>query len=80
MTLDAYLTDRDLTDLQFAGLVQADRSTISRLRRGKLTPSFDLLQRIAVATDGQVTPNDFLPAVVPTDLPRPARSDTEAVS
>ena len=60
MTLSEFLTSRSMTDGQFADLVLMDRTTISRLRRGKLAPSFELLSKIAQATDGAVTPNDFL--------------------
>ena len=60
MQFNDWLSQKGLTDGQFATLVNADRSTISRLRRGKHNASLDLLSRIAEATLGDVTPNDFI--------------------
>jgi predicted transcriptional regulator len=58
MTLDAYLTEHDMKDSEFALQVRCDRSTIYRIRRGQ-RPSPDLMVRIAEATGGLVQPNDF---------------------
>jgi predicted transcriptional regulator len=58
MTLNDYLTDRNMLDQDFAKLVKCDRSTIYRLRRGQ-RPSPDLMKQIVVATGGKVQPNDF---------------------
>jgi predicted transcriptional regulator len=61
MTLDAYLTGRNLKDGDFAAQVRCDRSTIYRIRRGQ-RPSPDLMTRIVEVTGGLVQPNDFYPA------------------
>lgn len=58
--LDAYLKEKGLGASDFAALVCTSESSISRLRRGLQNPSFELLARIASATNGAVTPNDFL--------------------
>jgi hypothetical protein len=60
MTLTDFLTANHIKDGDFALLVDTDRSTISKVRRGKLVPSFHLLEKIASATGGAVMPNDFL--------------------
>lgn len=64
MTLDRYLEHHRLTPSSFARAVPLAPSTITRLLAGERSPSFDLLRTICVATRGQVTPNDFLPAQV----------------
>jgi DNA-binding XRE family transcriptional regulator len=51
-----------IDDEQLGNLVQADRATISRIRRGLNSPSWALAGRIKQATDGAVTADDFLPA------------------
>lgn len=61
MTLDEWLKKEQMTDAAFArrsgiGL----RVLIGRYRRGVSFPSRSNLERIFVATDGQVTANDFL--------------------
>jgi hypothetical protein len=61
MTLDAYLTDRNLKDGDFAAQVRCDRTTIFRIREKGQRPSPDLMTRIVEATGGLVQPNDFYP-------------------
>ena len=60
MKLDDYLTQRKITNTQFASTIGAERSHLSRVRRGVLAPTLDMMVRIAKATDRQVMPNDFL--------------------
>lgn len=59
ITLSAYLAAESLTDAEFAALVESDRTTISRVRRGLYAGSGDLQRRIYSATNGRVTPNDL---------------------
>jgi transcriptional regulator with XRE-family HTH domain len=66
MKLDDYLSQRGITNTQFAIDIGVERSNVSRLRRGLISPSFDMMQRIAKATEHQVMPNDFL-ALVTTE-------------
>lgn len=58
--LDAYLEGQSLTNAAFAATVNVSEATISRLRKGKQSPSWDLIQRIAVETGGEISPNDWL--------------------
>lgn len=60
MTLDDYLSDRNLTDTAFGAQIGRSQSAISRLRRGLTKPDWETLERIKDATSGAVTPNDFL--------------------
>lgn len=72
MTLDEYLTSKEITDADFAKRIERDPGTVSRLRRGLTKPDWQTLPRILDATNGEVTPNDFLPSDTP------ARTSTEA--
>ncbi len=65
MTLNDYLIDAKMKDLEFAEKVNCDRSTIYRIRRGQ-RPSPELMARIVQVTGGLVQPNDFY-AVLPAD-------------
>jgi transcriptional regulator with XRE-family HTH domain len=74
MTLDEYLTQNDLTETEFARLVGCSQGTINKLRNGKTNPTMTMLQAISRATDGAVTPNDFLPEQEPAPS-RPFRDE-----
>lgn len=60
MQLEAWMAEHDVGDAELAKLAQTDRTTISRIRRGKQRPSLDLAARLAEATGNAVTPNDFV--------------------
>jgi len=76
MTLDQWLTDRPKLTLAAFGRVVGgvDHSTVSRWRRKRLVPSWRQMVAIYFATDGAVTPNDWLDepqaALHPTRDPR----------
>jgi transcriptional regulator with XRE-family HTH domain len=55
MTLHDYMRQFGLTDDRAAELFGYDRTTISRLRRGLLTPSYDKMMAIQDQTHGAVT-------------------------
>jgi len=65
MTLSDYLTANKLTLRQFAEAVGRSEATISRIVRGRNQPDWETMGAIIKATDGLVTPNDFLPAPEP---------------
>jgi transcriptional regulator with XRE-family HTH domain len=71
MTIDEYLKSTSTTQAQLGERIGRDQSTVSKLIKGKYNPSMSLLRRIAAATNGAVTPNDFL-------LPAAASNDREA--
>ena len=58
---------RRVSDEELAERVGVSRVSISRLRRDKMVPSFDLARRIYVESDGYVQPNDLV------ELPRLTR-------
>lgn len=59
MNISDYMTEHDLKDGDMAELVDHDRATISRVRRGVTKPSDILIKRIFKVTGGAVTANDF---------------------
>lgn len=67
MTLADYMTRNRLTDDALAAALNVSRATVSRLRRGRMVPSFELAARIHAVTGRKVTPNDFL-----ANLPTPS--------
>lgn len=60
MRLADYLADQQLKDATFAAQIGVSRQAVGRYKFGERRPDWDVLQRIAKATDGKVTPNDFL--------------------
>lgn len=60
MRLNEWMTDAGVTDEALALQVEADRTTISRIRRGTRMPSPDMMRKIREATGGAVTANDFV--------------------
>jgi transcriptional regulator with XRE-family HTH domain len=55
MTLPDYMTQFGMTDDRAAEIFGYDRTTISRLRRGILTPSYEKMMAIQDITHGAVT-------------------------
>ncbi len=62
MRLITYLEREAVSVTAFAALINRDPSSVSRVVRGKTRPDWDTLQEIVRATNGEVTPNDFLDA------------------
>jgi transcriptional regulator with XRE-family HTH domain len=78
MKLETYLKEKKMTDDAFAALVGLSQSQISRIRRDKSWPTREAMERIATATAGVVTANDFLSIDIPVRR-KPARAKhTEA--
>lgn len=70
MKLADWMTLAGIKDSAFAEKVGRDQSTISRIRRGEVLPDWSTVVRIAEATEGAVTANDFMPAA---SVPEPER-------
>ena len=67
MQLSAFMLANDLDDGEMAARIReagvsVDRSTISRLRRGKMWLSRELAAAIRAATENAVTADDFMEA------------------
>lgn len=59
MTLDDWLTRTGTKEEAFAAQIGVSQATVNRYRRGRRVPRPIPMARIATATGGQVTPNDF---------------------
>lgn len=62
MKLADYLTANQLSEADFAGRAGISREMVNRLKNGQIWLSSETAERIYRATDGEVTPNDFLAA------------------
>ena len=60
MKLVSWLKNSGISARELASRVETTEATISRLKNGHARPSLELAQRIADATGGAVTANDFL--------------------
>lgn len=72
MKLASYLSEAGLTDQAFADQIGKSQSAVNRLRRGETRPDWETLAKIAQATNGAVTANDFMPAPSPSHSERVA--------
>ena len=59
MTLDEFLTTKNIKEEAFAEMAKVSQAAISRYRTGKRTPRADVMQRIIDASGGLVEANDF---------------------
>lgn len=59
MTLAEWMKASDVSDEALAEKLGWDRSTISRVRRGKLIPSHGLIAAVVKASNGEVDPATF---------------------
>jgi transcriptional regulator with XRE-family HTH domain len=62
MDLLTYIEANGLSPSKFAERVGVPPSTITRVLSGDREPGLGLLKKIHSATNGAVTPNDFLPS------------------
>jgi transcriptional regulator with XRE-family HTH domain len=59
MHLSIFMTSKNLTDDQVAEAIGKTRATVSRIRRRKVRPDWETIQRLRVFTKGDVTADDF---------------------
>jgi transcriptional regulator with XRE-family HTH domain len=59
MELRQYLCLRDITVTDFAGAIGVSVQSVHRYLNGERIPKREVMARIAAATGGKVTPNDF---------------------
>ena len=60
MKLDDYLLSNEISGPDFAAKIGVAPSTLWRLRKSRVRPDWKTMDAIASATDGAVTPNDFV--------------------
>ena len=82
MDLTSFMKVNSLDDAAMAALIGGcSASAVKKWRYGERIPRSDHLRRIATATGGQVTPNDFLgAALAPQTTAPPANPESEASS
>ncbi len=59
MKLQKYLDKKKISMNQFAGMIDRNVSTISRICSGEVRPDWTTLDAIYLATGGKVRANDF---------------------
>jgi transcriptional regulator with XRE-family HTH domain len=75
MNLLTYIEAQGISPSKFAERIGVPPSTITRILSGNREPGLGLLKKIHAATDGAVTPNDFL---LGPDSPAPSPFPKEA--
>lgn len=61
MKLSDYLTERKISDSDFADSIKRDATTVWRLKTERTLPDWKTVAAIIDATEGAVTANDFVP-------------------
>ncbi len=65
MRLSAYLDSKKIPEATFAGMIGVSAKAVRHWLDGSRIPRSAQMQNIVGATDGAVTPNDFLPQKQP---------------
>jgi transcriptional regulator with XRE-family HTH domain len=68
MSLDDWINARKMSSQQFGDLVGLTQGYVSRLRRGKVTPSIITAITIRNQTNGEVTVDDLDPRKVRAEI------------
>ncbi len=63
MTLAEYLSKNEIRRDEFAHRIGVSEVSVTRYANGRRTPRPESMRAIIEATNGAVTPNDFLPPV-----------------
>lgn len=58
--LSDYMAAQKLSDADVAQKIERSRETVSRIRRRKVRPDWDTIDRIEKFSNGEVTANDFV--------------------
>lgn len=77
MTLSEYLSTNKITQAAFAESIGATQQAVGYWVGGERCPQLRLMQRIVDATNGAVTPNDFLLSMSPLIEPAPPVSEPQ---
>lgn len=72
--LGRYLAAKGIKQADFAAEIQCSQPSVARYVAGKRIPDNDVMKRIIIATDGEITPNDFF------GIQRPFRPSSEAAA
>ena len=60
MHLSEYMATHNISDEEFAPLIQRSRVTVNRIRRGAVRPDWETIDRISKVTGNAVTAVDFV--------------------
>ncbi len=60
MHLSEYLIENNLTQQNFADMLNVSQPTVSKWLQGLTRPSWEVIKLITEETEGAVTANDFL--------------------
>jgi transcriptional regulator with XRE-family HTH domain len=72
MTLSEFLKSSSTSHADFAAMIGVSQVAVTRYANGVREPNFEILRKIAEATGGRVTANDFVaPPVAQPDEARP---------
>jgi transcriptional regulator with XRE-family HTH domain len=69
MTLAAWIAAKKVPDNVFARQIGVSRVTLFRFKTGRRIPDRQTMERIVIATNGAVTPNEFF------DVPSKSEED-----
>jgi transcriptional regulator with XRE-family HTH domain len=72
MKLRDWIKSTKMRQADFAAKIDMDQSAISLLCNGRAQPSVETMRRIAIATRGEVMPNDFFEFDFEKDFEREA--------
>lgn len=72
--LDVYMKREKVSDADLSAKINRDRSIVSRLRRGKITPTLEIAAAIEKATKGRVP----MASWVKSATARPAKTAEKA--
>ena len=76
MKLADYLVERQINHRAFAAQIGVSQAAVTRYVNGDRIPNRQTMRAIVTATDGRVTPNDFLAAAhAPPAPPFPISGD-----
>ncbi len=73
MRLDDWISRKGMTREAFAALIDVEPASVTRYANGDRVPRPTIMRRIVTATNGDVTPNDFLTGEEP--IPNPNDDD-----
>jgi transcriptional regulator with XRE-family HTH domain len=59
MHLSDYMTKKSLSDEEVAEMIGRSRPTVSRIRRRKVRPDWQTIEKLKEVTRGAVTADDF---------------------
>lgn len=60
MHLSDYMAQRKLRDVEVADAIETTRATVSRIRRRKVRPGWEMIEKLRGFSGGEITADDFI--------------------